>query len=398
MGIIVLLFIGVVFAFPAPPFTIATITPLLLLLTSTLMALAYMIGKVINDERMLAWVKVEFSEVLFSALLLALALPVLNSLDTTVNALTTSIAPFSCPPSTLPCHITLARDYLNSLFFETAGFFKRVGMAYSFLASLPFTVSNELKGVPRFLGWASYTTSLGFSFLKTKLNFYRFLFSYLTNILIILRVQDVFIAFTYDALAPSLLFLGIALRSFFLTRRVGGLMVAIALGTYYVFPTFLVFGDAIYYNLITHPNSPAFNITINDTHLPLLTQSLESVAQPHWNVSADVISDKVNLTDFCSQLRTSWSVDNVEITTQEWEESNTYFINLVDKYAGIMNLNPFSVKHVFQNMALIDITARLLFLSSFFAFVGAIATIAFIKVFSPLIGGDVEIAGLTRLI
>ena len=74
---------------------------------------------------------------------------------------------------------------------------------------------------------------------------------------------------------------------------------------------------------------------------------------------------------------------------------NRYFTELMEKHVGKMSLLPKGFK---QNLYALDLLARLMFFSTFFSFIAVIATIANIKVLSPMLGGDVEIAGLTRLI
>jgi hypothetical protein len=65
--------------------------------------------------------------------------------------------------------------------------------------------------------------------------------------------------------------------------------------------------------------------------------------------------------------------------------------------SGFMTGDKFD-EWIFADNGIINSMARMIFFSLFFSFLSVMSTIAAIKNISPMLGGDVEIAGLTHLV
>ncbi len=428
---------------------------ILLLFSTALIGLAYMVGNVLGIEKLNVWAKHEIGEVVAAALIFTLISFFTTSADKVAEAAVqiidkpahTTFCTTSSPPpykftvngkdidpgyDDLPCHMRVADNYLTSIFYETASLFKSIGLAYSTLSYIStFSYSSTFQGAGKFLSAALTTTNFFLGFAKTKVNFYSFMFRYLTRLLIIIRFQEIILRFIAVALFPILLSLGIGLRAFFLTRKLGGLLIAMALSLYYIYPLFFVIGDAVYYNVAylhsysgtQHPNPavnpvlakttisddlmaiPGLNAKMNETGGKIVVEKDANLLKDQATLTTDITETKKlsekeqeklsGASNICSGIATEWNdIENVE---KDFPENlmNRYFTELMDKHVGNMNIFVSGFK---QNLYALDLLARLMFFSTFFSFMAVITTIANIKVFSPILGGDVEIAGLTRLI
>jgi len=73
------------------------------------------------------------------------------------------------------------------------------------------------------------------------------------------------------------------------------------------------------------------------------------------------------------------------------------FFYAVD-FTGLLITNEDYIDSLISPGGVIDATARFVFFSMFFALLAVFATVGAIRSLSPLLGGDVELAGLTHLI
>ncbi|MEM3610458.1 MAG: hypothetical protein QW076_06200, partial [Candidatus Anstonellales archaeon] len=83
---------------------------------------------------------------------------------------------------------------------------------------------------------------------------YQTLFSHAINVLGFIRAQQFFLIVTYLYVAPLLFFIGILLRSFFLTRKLGGLLIAVSIGIFFILPLLYILAWQMWSNTITPPN------------------------------------------------------------------------------------------------------------------------------------------------
>ncbi|HLD59458.1 MAG TPA: hypothetical protein VI912_00565 [Candidatus Bilamarchaeaceae archaeon] len=89
-----------------------------------------------------------------------------------------------------------------------------------------------------------------------------------------LFAQRFFVSHIIPAFAPFVLFLGIILRTFFATRKVGGLLIAMAIGALFVFPMMFVF-DWMSLNVAVYGDAAAGS---SDSACPLYCTKVQPIA------------------------------------------------------------------------------------------------------------------------
>ncbi|VVB98091.1 Uncharacterised protein [uncultured archaeon] len=431
------------FTFPSVFTTYAGIAVALLAISIFLAAAVYMLGNFLSNEKMKVWAKGEAVEIFYSGVILAMALGLVAMADSVAEEFTRTIdtygasvvcnsaipafntftldgKPIDPGYATLPCHIRVAKNFLASLFYETAGFLKAVGVThswYTFLSS--FTIDYTPVGTTTFFSGAGFNHGV-FAYLNAKNNGLSFLFDNGVKVLTILRFQEILMNFIAVALFPLMLMAGIILRSFMLTRKLGGLLMALALSLYFIYPMFYVLGDSVYNGVIaaqhydsslppeqrsalarvfvdldaappkmndTYKENYTVNVNGSNVTITLLNQLAVLTAAQQCQQTLDDVNSRSNLLNDNSIL-------------PAFGTNNTLLGNwLSDAFKKGGTWDPVSNSMSFQSILTgIDVLAKALFFSLFFSFLSIFATLASVKALSPIFGGDVEIAGLTHLI
>ncbi len=427
-----------------------------LTLSIFLAGIIYMAGNFLMNEKIKGWAKAEAVEILYSGVLLAVvgafyltanqvASSLVYSIDTysadlvcstsnpLFNTFTMHGEPVDLGYAHLPCHMRVAKNFLASIFYETGGFVKSVGVThswYTYLSSFSFDFTPV--GTTTFFSGGSFNFAI-FGFLNAKNNALSFLFDNGIKVLTLVRFQEVLINFVGTALFPVLLMAGLVLRTFMLTRRLGGLLMAMAISLYYVFPAFYVLGDSVYTSIIlaNYNNSVPlenrsalaqiftdFNAMpkkINDSY-----QENMALATNGSNASSEFLSQIGLLTSTTLCNKTAEEVQNytnqygsvtganLSVVLDSFGSENRLLGSwLTDSFSkggtpwylggGVTDavMNTASFRSILTG---IDVLAKAVFFSMFFSFISIFATIASVKSLSPMLGGDVEIAGLTHLI
>ena len=120
--------------------------------------------------------------------------------------------------------------------------------------------------------------SVGFaSFVQPLLSQINYIISSLTFSIISLEVQGVIIKFAAIAAVPILLPAGIILRTLYFTKRLGGMLIAVAIGFYAVFPLTYLLGA----QLISEYSSNTFALSESvSSYSGSVITTLQSAAQP----------------------------------------------------------------------------------------------------------------------
>lgn len=416
------------------------IASILLFIGIIFTGIIYMIGNFLMNEKVKGWAKTEAVEIFYSGVILSIIVGIVSTGTEVAGSFAIQVDPngaIVCS-SNLPqfntfmfhnervdsgyaelrCHMRLAKNFLASLFYETAGFTKAVGITHSWYTYLA-SISIDVTPLVLFGGASLSYAPLGF--LNAKNNALSFLFENSVKVLTILRFQEVFINFVATSLFPVLLSAGIILRTFMLTRKLGGLFIAIALSIYFVYPMFYVFGDVVYMQLKIDANNQ--NKPINErSALAMIFMDLDSLPKkldgfdPYKRDDEKVITNLdsssnsfltqiESLTDnkLCSEVKGTY--DKLKDPqgpkwTDHFRTENFMLEGWFSKlyYKGGV-LSSQGILQTFNSiLAGIDVLAKVMFFSMFFSFLSVFATIATIKGLSPMLGGDVEIAGLTHLI
>ncbi len=409
----------------------------LALIATLLIALIYTLGNLLNSPQMIAWSKQEVGELAYTFFLFSLVLitiPLANSAlkdlafhydPTSANVFcTTDNAPYfmyNDDPirmyqyAELPCHIRIAKNYMASLFYETANFVKTlsvINLITSFLGSLKVLV-NLPSGTQTFTSGFSYHI---FGFFLPISSFFGFVMNEAARVMFLIRFQEIFLTFFANPVFPVFLGLGFGLRMFSLTRKLGGLLIALALSLYFIFPLGYMLGDTIYNSMKSndHLNLLKFDSTIShgDTSFNYDPNFLEN----YFSKAHDI--NKKETKEFVSKM---WKdlynhiiTNPIMLITSKDKKGEFYkLVNLCSlELGGITFLAtggvggaymffalPFlvNVSFIFIQYAL-DFLAKVIFLSSFFSLISVFATISMVRVLSPMLGGTEGIAGLTRLL
>lgn len=457
-ALLLLLAAAAAFATPAAPQTFqsmfaeyAVLAGVLVTIGLSLAAVAYMLGTLLSNEKIKMWSKTEMVELFYSGVLFAIVVGMYQMALGVAEGASYQVDTFSaervCGSSVtlfntfkiegndvdlgydlLPCHMRIAKNFLATLFYEVAGLVKAVGINYSwytFLSSV--TVDFTPVGTSTFFGGAGFNHGV-FAYLNAKNNALAFLFDNGVKVLTIVRFQEVLINFIAVALFPSLLAAGMVLRLFSLTRRLGGLLMALAFSLYFIYPMFYVIGDSVLNSVLLSRDCAATPETC-----PILSQvflDMENAPKKLNNTNDETSLDNsapgtVN-TDgsaVASALLAQLGLYTASATCQEVKadveaaggggevpEDESAWLGMRDgntllgDWLSGAYLKGASWNPVYNSMSFgtiltgIKVLAKAAFFSLFFSFLAIFATIASVKSLSPMLGGDSEIAGLTHLI
>ncbi len=147
--------------------------------------------------------------------------------------------------SELPCHIAIAADYLQILFKASENEAAGLLSAYSVLGVLQ-SISIEVKGLVDPAGILMVTPLIG---LSVPLETIGIVLDLTQKNMMIIRAQQFFLEFLHLAFFPFFLSLGLLLRPMFFTRRLGGLLIALALSFYIAYPMMYVFFHGVLFSI-----------------------------------------------------------------------------------------------------------------------------------------------------
>jgi hypothetical protein len=434
------------------------ISGMLILLSTSVAALVYMIGALLSNEKVKVWAKIEFVEIFYSIVLMIIVISALGLLDSFVASMvsdpTTNVfgaivcsdqfstnAPYY---QGVPCHIRLGMEYMNQLFLEGKDIAYEVYVWYSITAVIAEANIN-LETIYEQSGVFAYNPLRGFFVVGNIVKLT--IFDYITKILTVNKFQEVLLRFIALALFPVMFTLGIVLRSFFFTRKLGGLLMAFSLALYFIYPMFYVVGG-IFYNsfklkaeiLSGNPDASALKYLYVDANkFPVLGDSggldmnvikdkqkeydVDSTSNPYdlrklgpsslaISAMSGMPSDPTdpgsagspNAFDLCEKIN-----DKVEDFNKEGSKAisdSDIISNEVSVWYDKLSKTQFDEKESSSLLLFeladpggyIDSASRLTFFSLAFSFLAVMATIAATKSMSEIFGGDLEIAGLTHLI
>jgi len=365
-------------------------------------ALAYALSHVFGIRRLEAWAKDEIYQALASAFIVGAAIIIV-----------TAIANFSCT-LTGRCapgqdHVDVAIDILNRLKANVTtqvehifNLSMRVGLITNLGKYYDFSIGEA--GAACIVG--ECYTAIGFSWYWWKggsliLDSLEYAFSVLLPMLSSIIAQWYLLTFIKEALFPSLLAMGIILRTFFFSRRVGGLLMAVALALYTIYPLLYVMLES-YFTFVPH----TFYYTGNDPNagwacfgnflpegepnkpfctgvpgliafvFPGLPNSVANYDDPSFMFKSGCTGDGDCPGSSCTTI------------VESGESKHLCGGYGSDVYAGMMT--PYN--------GVLPTVGYLMVPGTFLPLLIILVTISFIKVLSPQLGGDVEIAGLTRIL
>lgn len=224
--------------------------------------LSYFYASFMQDEKIKAWVKGELFQLVYTVLILAfivffldyvaqasVLLPAYTPVhDQAVGQQWEKYVVTRCQMDITgmerPCHIRIAEDYMQILAKSSQAQMQSILRINSLLMVLE-TVTIEFHGMPDPAGILYITPLVGLGTVSDTLNFAMDLLmkNYLT-----VRGQQFIIDFIHLGFFPFFVALGIFLRTMYFTRRLGGLLIALGVCLYLVFPMMYVFWHAVLFS------------------------------------------------------------------------------------------------------------------------------------------------------
>jgi hypothetical protein len=343
-----------------------SIAYIVLIIVALLLGIAFMISRVFAMPQLEAWTKEEFVNLLISVAILvlftgfaelsenvahSLASDILSSTTQTGNIAywyykptegrwgLNEIEQGQTPDCPYPCHIYIARGFLGSLYERYGESLKSIAEYY--FVSVFYMTENIGTGFD--LTWGKFKFEFGFGYpLHAGLTIYNNILSIVVGeylkIITALKMQEIALVYL-TSLAGMLFILGIVSRSVWFLRKFGGLLVAAGVGLYFIFPMIYVLG--------------------------------------WYTIDRSAVSFGIDLPDF--------------------QPGNVGGV-LTGGLQGLGNINDLFTDFDNNRIGVLDALGRAYLAIIVLPILGLFTTIGFIRHFSPMIGGDVEIAGLTRII
>ena len=200
-----------------------------------IIAIAAVIGNSFNMPEVKAFVDAELGQAIVSVLLIVSMMGLIAFFDGVARlAILQEGVSSSCSDAGEPCYITVARQYLTTYYdigSKAAEEALRDSVRYQNFANAGRSIQANLWK----LGFAgvSYRPNAGLSIEAERKGA---IFETMGRLLASIYAQRYFIDVISYGIAPIMLLLGILLRTFFFTRKLGGLLLAIALALFIIYP------------------------------------------------------------------------------------------------------------------------------------------------------------------
>jgi len=462
-------------------------------ITTTLVGIVYMLSELLMNDKMKSWAKMELAEIFYSAIIISMAVVALPTIDGVVQGafmvsntgtggvagagmpcagtVTSTWVPttdygvagskhYTCQDICGPgiaasptsvyhgvesCHMRLGIWYMRELFDETKTFAYDTYLSYINTAMIAaFSINIEF--VFEAAGFFTMTPWAGFYTIGNAIK--ATVFDWAVKIMMLLKFQEVLLYFIATALFPALFVSGALLRTFPFTRKLGGLLLAMAITFYFIFPAFYAFGALVMLDIkhnpqvinawFNSPANPANRLSTQAISTPIAIATFGTAQVTPQNFPDPPIANMMYINGSTTMHIPggSYSAGDSEVALYNLEgmDSKDYYALMEDgKNQGYMpgfdlgasqteqqtdaaltsgwnsaqtwlgSVSKESKLDNFLNVAWkpngpVDSMARLTFWSAFFSFISIIATIAGIRSLAVTFGGDIEIAGLTRLI
>lgn len=445
------------------------------MLTTTLVAIIYMLSELLQNDKMKGWAKMELAEIFYSALILSMGISGVALVDSAVQgalgvnnqggAIGGTPGPLGsvtsawiktvdsgtfyqsqpyqpmdiCGPAIASnqnsvyhgvesCHMRLGIWYLREIFDEAKSFSFDIYLSYIRTSMLSeFTINIEF--LFEKAGFFTFTPWKGFFTIGNKIK--ELSFDWATKLMMVTKFQEVMLRFIATALFPGMFVVGAVLRTFSLTRRLGGLMLAMALAMYFIFPAFYAFAALIVLDLKndpvvqqawladsdanpTHNRDPPIadtmyirgNISVPGGSGVVATEDMHQRLAAYEGVPESEYVRYMEQGNFSdgSQLIQQYDLSSNQYSGATDAERNASLVQAraaADSWFGTVSKQSMwdhFVDYAWEKNGPVDVLARLTFWSVFFSLFGILGTIAGIRSLSITFGGDIEIAGLTRLI
>jgi hypothetical protein len=338
---------------------------LAVIISALIVSLAYMTGSFFGNQMLLAWAKNELFQVMASAFIIG---TLIGTLTFVQAGLASEIARTGTACAGFNCHIRLADNYLETVYNDTGVMAEsviRVNTLVSLIRSI--RIIPELFEAPYFGITVQPFSGLGIlaETLKTTLDT-------IMKIMMLLKLQQILLSYIEFALFPILLVMGIVLRTFFFTRKLGGLLIAIAIGLYLVYPMFFVIAHTMWLGTMHKDRMASTSFSTNIGSYVVISHTEKDIE----NVVYADIDQTTGETGFTR-------LEKLRQSTGHLKEKIGYYVDQ---------------EYIIGEGGFLEKTSILLVYATFIPFIALMVTIGFVRGLSMLLGGDVEIAGLTRIL
>jgi hypothetical protein len=427
-----------------------------------LVAIFYMLSKFLENKKMEAWAKTEAAQMMLPFLLLIvlfimepLIAPIVHDIDPVrYNAL--------CNGNVVPdnmCHVVVGEAYIRSLTEETLDIQQNLLRLSFYLSLFKSMFASTGQGIFSAVG-VKITNSLVYAFTTPSLGLLNFLSRLVATTMMVSGGFLVLYRFLIFGFLP-IITLGFLLRIVPATRLLGGLLIAIALASYYFLPVMLSVADSIYLNIPPAANNPPpgtgtgmqfrlsrfvptgfdvydfsgdvsdiSNIFRNPTQGNPLETALEETDATRNIITSTLSNNGVDVNSPAAlSSPQSNSLAQETITSMAGDVSNLFSGKSLSMAVGVLegaysslvlatgvifpntaqgalsfditSANNGQISHTYTSplvFILVDEITNVWVFIGLMLYIVVITLVGVIKTLSPLLGGDVEIAGLSRLI
>lgn len=397
---------------------IIIISGLLIMIHFGFVALSYMISKLLSNPSLEGFSKHELQQAFYSLIIIGSVFSgilVVNNLfcvSLEQSGFTDSCfipTQFSFEGLNGVIHLNVARSKLGLLYNDVRVLSKGTLRAYDWM--------DYISNLESHVGLTKWISIPFLAHSKVHAIIYSESFDILSGLLVFLKIQELFLIINSVYFFPPFLYFGLVLRILPFTRKLGGLLIAICLSLFFVLPYLYIAGWVVI------ESAPGFGTKyIVDTSqfvLPFVS----------FNVMGN--DDVIDSVDYSEVLENQLFNERDE-RKEDTRDSYKYIIEkmkddgliddelniLVDdknkateignflaqaKYVDSNYLQSDAANYLkqinnYRNNSFVEIVARIVISTLFVTLVALVGTISAIKEISMFLGGDVEIAGLTRLI
>ena len=265
-----------------------------------IIAVAAMIGHAFNLPEVKAFVDTELMQAVVSVLLVASLIGLVAFFDEVARlAIEAGNLPVVCNPNE-PCYISTAKQYLDGI-YDSGKEYAKTSLQNSFdrqnLASAGYSTQFNVWWLA--FGGANMRPNAGESIQAERTSA---IFDTVTKLLAGIYAQKYFIELISFGIAPIFLLFGALLRTFFFTRKLGGLMLAIAISLFVVYP--LTFAFAWY----------TLNVTVYGDRV----LSVSDPSCPSECTATYPVAFYINGTGDIRQFRTTQEILRAGINRSNW--------------------------------------------------------------------------------
>ncbi len=317
------------------------------------------------------------------------------------------------------CYLVMSVDFLDSIFKELFMLSKWMAIKYSLVSILANGYFHVHIAIDK-QGSVGFVPLSGV-YLPSNLVISE-IFGWATKVMTLTKIQEIIIVFMATGGFTNIFLLGLILRSFVFTKKLGGTIMGIALALMLIYPAFYTFGDYIINNIRANIYAHNQNANTPITETPIFSNINMSTAYTNLNpvtgkpYSQNQWANNNYLETYIDkQIKIGKEVQkklNMIINPpikKKPQNANPSFLksvgNLIKeiwggikKIASLVNPTKANPVNLYEDYGIIDMVARGSFFSLWFGMLSIIATIAAARSIGIMLGGDVEFAGLTRLI